>query len=136
MADKTETEVKKELFLLELMVDGNISAACERAGVHRPVMYDARNRSKVFREKWEKNRQIGLEALQDEAVRRASGWFEAREDGTEVFKYSDALLMFNLKAHFPEKYRDNYKSPDEDNDVGRPVYVEVRADGSLGPTVG
>jgi hypothetical protein len=57
---------------------------------------------------------LGVAALEDEARRRAyEGWEEpvwhkGVNCGT-VRKFSDTLLIVLLKAHMPEKYRENIK---------------------------
>jgi len=55
---------------------------------------------------------IGMEALEDEAIRRGKDGIEEPvfyqgEVCGHVRKFSDVLLMFALKANRPEKFRDN-----------------------------
>jgi hypothetical protein len=66
---------------------------------------------------------LAVGALEDEALRRAVEGVEepVYQGGKQVGvirKYSDALLMFLLKAARPEKYRENYS---------------IRHDGQSGP---
>ena len=56
--------------------------------------------------------QIGISALEDEAHRRAfegvpEPVFHQGVECGSVRKYSDTLAIFLLKAHRPEKYREN-----------------------------
>ena len=53
-----------------------------------------------------------LESLEAEAIRRANGWTGEDKDGNPVFRHSDRLMEFLLKAYNPARYRDNYKAQD------------------------
>ena len=50
-----------------------------------------------------------LESLEAEAIRRANGWMDEDKTGAPVFRHSDRLMEFLLKAYHPARYRDNYK---------------------------
>lgn len=70
--------------------------ACYEAGVSTAGAYKLRKNNPKFAQDWEDAQEIGLNSLEDVANERARG-------------DSDVLLMFLLKAHRPEKYRDNFK---------------------------
>lgn len=101
-------------FLRELAKTGNVSAACRKGKISRTYAYRIRDEDKEFKAAWEEALVVATEALELEARRRAEAG--TREDilylgkrvGT-VRHYSDTLMIFLLKAHMPEKYRDNYK---------------------------
>ena len=68
----------------------------------------------AFLAAWEEAAEIGTKALEREAARRAyHGTLKPVYQGGvkvgEIREYSDALLMFLLRARKPKKYRENYK---------------------------
>lgn len=76
--------------------------------------YTWRNEDPEFAKSWDEAKAIGLDALEDEATRRA---YEGSEKpvfhqgvqcGT-IREYSDTLAIFLLKGGKPEKFRDNVK---------------------------
>lgn len=104
--------VKRKQKLLEYLEQtGRVDLACKLAKVPRRTAYAWRMDDSEFSKDWEIaiDRAVGL--LEDEAHRRA-------HEGTDepqfyqgvvcghVRKYSDTLLIFLLKAHRPERYRD------------------------------
>ena len=104
------TQQKRRRFLQELLVDGNVVRVCRELGLDRPWMYRQRNKYPQFKQAWDEAVVIGVDALVDEARRRAMGTDEPvfDKDGNEVAtrrQYSDVLLMFLIKGHRPE-YRD------------------------------
>jgi hypothetical protein len=74
---------------------GSITRACRAAGVCRASFYNRRNEDEAFRAAVETALEEACDALEDEARRRA-------------MKCSDTLMIFLLKAHRPEKYRERY----------------------------
>lgn len=101
-------------FLACLAQYGNVSRAAQEAGVDRCRMYVLRGQDAKLAEAWDEALSLGVEALEDEAKRRAyEGWDEpvwhqGKQCGT-VQKFSDTLLIFLLKGHKPEKYRENQR---------------------------
>lgn len=81
------------MFLESLSDKPIVSVACERATVSRSRAYDERKADPAFKAAWDEALESSLEALEDEARRRA-------------LSISDTLLIFLLKAHAPDKYRD------------------------------
>ena len=101
-------------FCAALAETGIVARACKAVDISRVTAYEWRNEIPEFAEAWDKALKVGISALEDEAHRRA---FEGCEEpvfykGGEcgsVRKYSDTLAIFLLKAHNPDKYRENSK---------------------------
>jgi hypothetical protein len=114
-SNKRVTNKKIALFLDHLSVCGSVNRAAREANLHRTTLYRRRESDPVFAEAWERAAALGVEALEDEARRRAfEGWEEPVYHKGEVCgavqKYSDTLLIVLLKAHKPDKYRENSKT--------------------------
>ena len=100
-------------FIERLRATGNVTLAATGAGVTRQHAYRTRNRSTAFRRSWNEALEQAVDLLDGEARRRATGmkrdvWYAGEKVGEENV-YSDALLMFLLRAHRPQLYRDNIK---------------------------
>lgn len=139
MSDKSRTLEKKEeeerppyehdppwfrewspYFIERLSQSGNVSDAAEYAGVARSTVYKHRNENETFSAAWDDAMEIATDALEAEARRRAVegttepvGWYQGQPGGY-VTRYSDNLLMFLLKAHRPEKFRERYEFTGKD----------------------
>ncbi len=99
--------------MAKLALTANVSKACEAVGIERSTAYRLRESAEDFREAWEDALETACDALELEARRRA-------EEGVKktVFykgcaiaeerEYSDTLMIFLLKAHRPEKYRERF----------------------------
>lgn len=108
------TPEKLTAFCAALAETGIVAKACKAVDISRVTAYEWRNEIPEFAEAWDKALKIGVTALEDEAHRRA---FDGTEEG--IFqqgvmvgtqrKYSDTLAIFLLKAHNPDKYRENSK---------------------------
>ena len=102
----------KPLFLDALRGTGNVRLAASNADVARQVAYRARDSSATFRADWDEALEEARELLEAEARRRAAigveepVFYKGQVVG-HIRKYSDNLLMFLLKAHWPEKFREN-----------------------------
>jgi hypothetical protein len=114
----------RPVFLKELSNAGNVSAAALKAKVDRATAYAARDHKDktepgarldaiAFARSWDNAMEVAIDALEAEARRRAVegvdepvGWYKG-EAGGKVRRYSDTLLIVLLKAHRPEKYREN-----------------------------
>lgn len=124
------TPEKLTAFCAALAETCNVGKACAAVGIARQTAYEWRDEIPEFAERWDKALKVGVSALEDEAHRRAfegvddplthQGQFtylppdpDAGEGAKPVIatvkKYSDTLAIFLLKAHDPEKYRDNAK---------------------------
>ena len=89
----------------------SVSMACRVAGIHPTTAYNWKRNDPAFAESWEMAIEEGIDALEDEALRRAVGGVERPvfKDGELVghtTQYSDQLLMFLLKGRRPTRYRD------------------------------
>lgn len=99
-------------FLESLSENGNVTLACKRAGLPRATAYNWFNNDEEFATEWEKSVEMGVDALEDEAIRRG---FEGYEEPVfyqgkkvaDVRRYSDTLLIFMLKGRRPEKFKDS-----------------------------
>ena len=128
----------KPLFLDTLRGTGNVRLAASNADVARQVVYRARDSSATFRAEWDEALEEARELLEAEARRRASigvdepVFYKGKVVG-HIRKYSDNLLMFLLKAHWPEKFRDNY-AVEHSGPGGGPVEVEAKTEHIFQPT--
>lgn len=90
-------------------------------GISRRTAYDWRKRYADFAAEWDEAVETSVDELEAEARRRAfSGveepvFYKGEECGA-IRKYSDKLLELLLKAHRPEKYRENIKLTISDAD--------------------
>ncbi len=100
-------------FLEALASSGNVLVSCRVSGVKRRNAYKHRDRFPAFRRAWDEAIEESTDALEAEARRRGTKgvdkpiYYKGVKIDT-VKEYSDTLLIFLLKAHRPEKFRDNY----------------------------
>ena len=130
MANNTYlTPEKKAQFLALLSEYGNVTRAAEGAELVRVYLYQARKNDPEFAAEWEEAAKIGAARLEDEArLRAVEGWqepvwYQGVQCGT-VRKFSDTLLICLLKAHHPDKYRENIKQTVEGGDT--PVSISFK----------
>ena len=81
-------------FLEVIRSTGNVRLAADSAGIDRSTPYVRARRDPVFAAAWAAAEQDAIDVLEAEARRRA-------------LTASDALLMFLLRAHRPERYRES-----------------------------
>jgi hypothetical protein len=81
-------------FLAALRNSANVRYSCEKAGIGRRTAYDRKEKDKDFANAWADALEDACDALEAVATTRA------RES-------SDVLMIFLLKAHRPEKFREN-----------------------------
>ncbi len=128
-SDKTDTQrggSKKRpweaAFVKELEQTACISRACDASGIHRSTAYHARKNDKAFREAWTEALEVGCDALEYEARRRAVEgidepvFYQGKVCG-HIKRFSDNLLVVLLRAHRPEKFRERmsvYTGPELD----------------------
>ena len=111
MSRTDRTDKKRQKFLDALAETASVVSACDISNVPRRTAYDWRKADASFAEAWDSALDVGTDALEDEAVRRAySGWNEpVHYQGVQtstIRKYSDTLLIFLLKGRRPEKYKE------------------------------
>jgi hypothetical protein len=105
------TPEKREAFLDALAGCGNVTAAAKAAKLARTALYEWRAADKRFASAWDAAQELGTDALEDEATRRAAGgtlrgiYHLGKRVGT-VREFSDTLLIFLLKARKPDRFKD------------------------------
>lgn len=107
---------EKDRFLAAFELNGIVSYACKAAGVPRSTVYLWREQDPEFARAMEEAKEVAIESLEAEAIRRATNADDA----------SDLLLMFMLKAARPEKYRENQRV-EHVGPGGGAVQIEARA---------
>ncbi len=106
---------KKRAFLAAMGECGNVSQACELAGIHRSTHYDWLENDPEYAEAFAHAEDHAAERLEQEARRRAVEGVEkpvyqgGRQVGV-VREYSDTLLIFLLKGAKPEKYQERSRT--------------------------
>ncbi len=84
-------------FLDGLRMHGMVTQAAMEAGIHRNTAYFERQHDPAFAQEWIDALDRGVDMLEDTAKKRA-------------YEGSDVLLIFLLKAHRPQKYRDTLRT--------------------------
>lgn len=111
----THTPEREERFLTALSETANVTLACKLAGVPRLTIYGWRDADPAFKARWAEALDRGVEALEDEMMRRAKEgvdrpvFYQGEECGA-IREYSDTLAIFLAKGARPEKYRENIKT--------------------------
>ena len=103
----------KQIFIEELARSGNVLLSSRKAGVSRTAVYNARKEDPAFADQWDDAIDEAVDLLEAVARGRAVNGTEkpVYRGGVQVGtirEYSDTLLMFLLKAHRPERFRDSY----------------------------
>ncbi len=108
----------REAFLAALEESGNVTASATAAGLKRSTVYQWRSEDPEFAEAWDAALELGLDALEDEAIRRGKDGVESYvvshgrivlgPDGKPLIerKYSDGLLLAILRARRREVWGD------------------------------
>lgn len=111
--EKGEKRAWEDAFIDALSKTGNVSKAAKSAKISRTIAYEHKKESAEFSQRWEEAMDTAVDSLEFEAWRRAAkgvrkpaGWYQGIPGGY-VQEYSDTLLIFLLKAHRPEKFREN-----------------------------
>ena len=84
----------QERFLWLFGQNLNVASSAAGAGVHRRTVYKERDKDPEFAAAWDDAKREAIERLEAAAFARAQNM-------------SDLLLIFLLKAHRPEVYREN-----------------------------
>lgn len=105
------TPKKLNTFLHHLGRTGSITFAATRAGLPRRALYKLRAADPAFAGRWKEALHLGMERLQDDAMRRALNGTERAviRNGQKVGsvqQFDNRLLQFLLRAHRPETYGD------------------------------
>lgn len=87
----------RHIFLDALAAHGIVTLAAQEAGIDRRTAYFLRDQDSTFDAEWKAALDRGVDMLEDVAKKRA-------------YEGSDTLLIFLLKAHRPERYREITRS--------------------------
>jgi hypothetical protein len=105
---------RKRMFIRTLAQTGIVARAAAAAGWTASTAYSLRTSNKEFREMWDNAMEFSTDSLEEEARRR--GQFGVKkpvyQQGRLVGyqqEYSDPLLILLLKAHRPDKFKDQQK---------------------------
>lgn len=106
---------QRAAFLQALSETASITKACEISKLPRRTVYNWREADPHFAEAWDEALELGTDALEDEAIRRAlhgtdKPVYQGGKRVGAVREFSDTLLIFMLKAKRPEKYKERTES--------------------------
>jgi hypothetical protein len=112
-AGNFRTEKWKQIFIEEVARSGSVLLSSRKAGVCRATVYEARKVDPAFADQWDDAIDEAVDLLEAVARGRAVNGTDkpVYQGGVQVGtirQYSDALLIFLLKAHRPERFRDSY----------------------------
>lgn len=110
-AGDAPTPTKLNAFLHHLGRTGSVTFAAVRAGLRRSTLYKLKADDGEFAGRWAEAVDLGVERLQDDAMRRAlqgteRAVFRNGQQVGSVRQYDNRLLQFLLRAHRPEVYAD------------------------------
>jgi hypothetical protein len=106
------TRNAQRILLEEYAKTGHIERSCQKAGVSSVSHRRWTNYYKGYKRRFERARQLAIEGRFEKACddRAVDGIDEPVFQGGELVgykrRYSDALLMFRLRALAPDKYRE------------------------------
>ncbi len=108
----------------------HIAQAAEAAGIERGMHYYWLKHDPTYRPRFEEADKIAIEALEDEASRRAMQGvdepvFQGGEQVGTVRKYSDRLMEFLLRGRNPAKYGDRFRA-EMSGPNGDPIKAEIK----------
>lgn len=106
--------VWKKPFLEVLRRTANVTLAARQIGISKVTAYNARHKSEKFAAEWDEAIDQAVDLLEAEARRRALSGVEEPifHNGQQVGakrRFSDTLMIFLLKAHRPQVYRENVR---------------------------
>lgn len=105
------TPAREKRFLAALSRGVSVAAAAAEAGFAYSCAYKWRHADPNFAARWQEAYEEGTDRLEDEALRRAVEGFDTpvfyggKKVG-QIRRYSDRLLMFQLRGRRPGKYRE------------------------------
>lgn len=128
-------EQTKTLFLQEIAAGRGVRQAAEAAGVSFETPHHWRETDKTFAANWRIAEDAIADVIEEEAFRRAVKGVEkpvyrSGEVVGHVSDYSDAMLMFLLKARKPERYgtRQADTADDDANDLAKRLNLKGARD--------
>ena len=136
------TARRRRLFLAKLGETSIVAEACRAGGAASGSFYNWRYADPQFAADWDRALSEGISTLEDEAIRRARDGvdtpvFYGGKQVATARRYSDRLLIFLLKAHRPDRYREppwwraraNDEAPDADAPYANPTIDGILPDG-------
>lgn len=123
------SEAAKAIYVATLRETVNKTKAAQAAGVASSTVAKHLKDDPLFAERCAEALEEGIDLLEDNAhIRAFQGyekgvWHKGAQVGSEI-QYSDALTMFLLKAHRPEKYRER-SQVDQNVQGGMTLVVET-----------
>lgn len=118
----SQREIAQMLFLTSLKSDGNVTAACEKAGISRETAYNWRDKYKVFGSAWDEAQkrfddriraaivQRGVEGYEEPVVSMGQHVYEYEpvldEEGNQVFDKKGKPVLRPVKPLMMRKYSD------------------------------
>lgn len=93
-----ENQAKMDAWLDKFRNCGNVRLSCEAVGIGRTTVYRWRRRWATFAAAWDEAQEDATDILEATAWKRA------------VDEASDRLLMFLLKAHRPERFKERVET--------------------------
>lgn len=112
----------KENFISLLAEHGSVTHVCGLLGFSRVTAYAHRHEDENFRDAWDAAIALGGQSLLDVAHERAVGG-------------SDTLLMFMLKKHFPNDFRErreNWNTNTHQGPGGTPLAAQAVVNVTIG----
>lgn len=118
MQGRALTTNQRARFLEHLSQTANVTASAIFADSARRTFYDHREADKDFADAWDEAIEVATDTLEAEARRRAmqgvsrplvSGGKIVKDDAGDpviIHEFSDTLMLAQLKAHRPTKYRE------------------------------
>lgn len=123
MSNRTKmTDDMKENFISLLADHGSVTHVCGLLGMSRTCAYAHRVEDENFRDAWDSAIALGGHSLLDAAHERAIGG-------------SDTLLMFMLKKHFPNDFRErreNFNTNTHQGPGGQPLAASAVVNVTIG----
>lgn len=114
---------RQTVFLSVFRETGNLTRAAEAAKVARRQHYEWVKESEEYREAFADAQEAATDTLEAEARRRAlegveeaTGWYQGQPGGY-VRRYSDTLLIFLLKGHRSERFKDRSQVESVEADI-------------------
>lgn len=116
-----------DLFLEELSESGNISQSAKAARISRPTVYERRANDAAFKKQMDKAEELGLDALEDEMIRRGFKGsmrpvYQGGKKVGSIKEFDTVAAIFMLKAKRPEKFKDRV-SNEFSGPNGKPIEV-------------
>jgi hypothetical protein len=117
-----DERVNQDRFIEFYKETGSITAAARKAKVNRCSIYGLRRLDPDFDKRCTEARAMGIDAMEDEAIRRAVEgdeqpvYKDGKVIGTRV-SYSDLLMIFLLKGMKPDTYKDRVENVNYNRDL-------------------